>query len=123
MYLLRLKVKHHFITDIVCGWHEAGEGEDGGEALVRAVTAMPLLLPRLAVTNLRCPRLLGHLKDRDQLRIRCRLRILGHTALRHPTPTAPGSTSAPLWLAQNLLQHRGLTINDSMVTYNGYVSR
>ena len=90
---------------------------------MRAATAVPVLLPRLAVTNLRCPRLLGHLKDRDQLRIRCRLRILGHIVLRHPTPTALGSTSAPLQLAQHLLQRRGLTIDDSMTTYNGYVSR
>ena len=122
-YLLNLTIKHHFITDIVCGWYEAGEDEDGGEVLVRAVTAMPLLLLRPAVTSFRCPRLRGHLKARDQLRIRCRLRTLGHIVLRHPTPTALGSTSAPLQLAQHLLQRRGLTIDGSMTTYNGYVSR
>ena len=122
-YLLYLTIKHHFITDIVCGWYEAGEDEDGGEVLVRAVTAMPLLLLRPAVTSFRCPRLRGHLKARDQLRIRCRLRTLGHTDLRHPTPTAPGSPSAPLRLAQHLLHRRGPTIDDLMTTYNGYVSR
>ena len=78
-YLLNLTIKHHFITDIVCGWYEAGEDEDGGEVLVTAVTAVPLLLPKLAVTNFRCPRRLSHLRSMDQLRTLCRLRIPGRT--------------------------------------------
>ena len=78
-YLLNLTIKHHFITDIGCGWYEAGEDEDGGEVLVRAVTAMPLLLLRRAVTNLRCPRRLGHLRSLDQLRTHRRLWIPGRT--------------------------------------------
>ena len=44
---------------------------------VTAVTAVPLLLPKLAVTNFRCPRRLSHLRSKDQLRTRCRLRIPG----------------------------------------------
>ena len=96
MYLLPLKVKHHFITDIVCGWYEAGEDEDGGEVpmgAVTAVTAVPLLLPKLAVTNLRCLRLRGHLKSMDQLRTRCRLWIPGRTcstAATSPHGFTPG---------------------------------
>ena len=78
-YLLLLKVKHHFMKDIVYGWYEAGEEEDGGEVLMGAVTAVPLLLPRLAVTNFRCPRRLSHLRSMDQSRARCRLRIPGQT--------------------------------------------
>ena len=151
-YLLNLTIKHHFITDIVCGWYEAGEDEDGGEVLVRAVTAVPLLLLRLAVTDSRYLRRRSHLRSRDQLRTRCRLRIPGQTGptaatsprgfthgrqgpgvtrllrvvnrdLRHPTPTAPGSPSAPLRLAQHLLHRRGPTIDDLTTTYNGYVGR
>ena len=61
------------------GWYEAGEEEDGGEVRMEAVTAVPLLLPQLAVTNFRCPRRLSHLRSKDQLRTRCRLRIPGRT--------------------------------------------
>ena len=67
------------MKDIVYGWYEAGEEEDGGEVLMGAVTAVPLLLPKLAVTNFRCPRRLSHLRSMDQLRTRCRLRIPGQT--------------------------------------------
>ena len=117
-----------------------------------AVTAVPLLLPKLAVTNFRCPRRLSHLRSKDQLRTRCRLRIPGSTyptaanaphgftpgrqgpgatrllrvvyiVLRLQTPTAPGSPSAPLRLAQHLLHRRGRTIDDSMMTYSDYDSR
>ena len=63
-YLLLLKVKHHFMKDIVYGWYEAGEEEDGGE-VGRAVTAVPLLLLQLAVTNLRYHRRLSHLRSMD----------------------------------------------------------
>ena len=78
-YLLLLKVKRHFMKDIVYGWYEAGEEEDGGEVLMGAVTAVPLLLPKLAVTNFRCPRRLSHLRSMDQLRTHCRLWIPGRT--------------------------------------------
>ena len=44
-----LKTKYHFLEDIVHGWCEKAEDED--EALARAVVAVPLLLPRLAVTS------------------------------------------------------------------------
>ena len=71
---LRLqKTKYHFLEDSVHGWYETGEDEDGGEVLVEAVAAVPLLLPRLAVTSLRCLRRLGHLRSMDQLRTHCRL--------------------------------------------------
>ena len=93
MYLLLLKVKHHFMKDIVCGWYEAGEDEDGGEVLMGAVTAVPLLLPKLAVTNLSCQRRLSHLRRVDQLRTRCRLRIPGRTdstAATSPHGFTPG---------------------------------
>jgi len=65
------------MEDIVYGWYEAGEDKDGGEVLMGALTVVPLALPKLAVTNLRCPRRLSHLRSKDQLRTRCRLRIPG----------------------------------------------
>ena len=67
------------MEDIEYGWYEAGGDEDGGVVLMGAVTAVPLLLPKLAVTNFRCPRRLSHLRSKDQLRTRCRLRIPGRT--------------------------------------------
>ena len=44
-----------------------------------ALTVVPLALPKLAVTNLSCPRQLSHLRSKDQLRTRCRLRTPGRT--------------------------------------------
>ena len=77
-YLLLLKVKHHFMKDIVYGWYEAGEEEDEGEEQ-KAVTAVPLLPLQLAVTNFRYHRRLSHLRSMDQLRTHCRLWIPGQT--------------------------------------------
>ena len=73
------KVKHHFVEDSVHGWYETGEDEDGGEALVGVVVAVPLLLPKLAVTSLRCLRRRSHPRRLDQLRTHCRLWIPGRT--------------------------------------------
>ena len=109
---LRLqKTKYHFLEDSVHGWYETGEDEDGGEALVGVVVAVPLLLPRQVVTSFRCPRLRSRLRVRVQPRIHCSRLTPGatHSALRLPTPTAPGSPSAPLLQDQHPLLRRGPT--------------
>ena len=77
---LRLqKIKYHFLEDIVHGWCEKAENED--EALAGAVVAVPLLLPRLAVTSFLCLRLWSHLRVKVQPRIHCRLLIPGRAAI------------------------------------------
>ena len=119
---------------------------------MEVVTAVPLLLPRLAVTNFRCLRRRCHLRSMDQLRTRCRLRIPGRMCstaatsphgfthgrqgpgvtrllrvvnrdLRHPTPTALGSPSAPLHQAQHILLRRGPSTDAWTTSYSDYDSR
>ena len=76
---LRLqKTKYHFLEDIVHGWCE--KAEDEGEALAGAVVAVPLLLPRLAVANLRYLCLRSHLRVKAQPRIHYTLLIPGRAA-------------------------------------------
>ena len=121
---LRLqKTKYHFWEDIVHGWCEKDEDED--EALAGGVVAVPLLLHRLAVTSFRCLRLRSRLRVRVQPRIHCSRLTPGatHSALRLPTPTAPGSPSAPPLQDQHPLLRRGPTTDASTTSCNECDSR